>query len=209
MVRRANSKPKGRPTKEQRKIILIAAEGINKTEQTYFSEFNRMQNEYHIVFANGNSTDPVKIIKDAIRTSDNRGIRSEYGDTLYAVFDADFNKQYQIREARKLARKNQVNLIISNPCFEVWLLQRFRFSTRGYHTNDEVITELTSQWPEYRKSISSFQSINDRIEVAIERAKKLEEYHDDVNPQDEIEDRNPATDVYKLVEIIKPNTNKK
>ena len=75
MVRRANRKSKGRPYKEERKIVLIATEGINKTEQSYFSEFNRIQSEYHIVFASGNSTDPVRIVKDAIRTIDNRGIR--------------------------------------------------------------------------------------------------------------------------------------
>lgn len=204
MVRRANRKSKGRPYKEERKIVLIATEGINKTEQSYFSEFNRIQSEYHIVFASGNSTDPVRIVKDAIRTIDNRGIRIDYGDSVYAIFDTDFNKEEQIRDARNLARKNQVSLILSNPCFEVWILQHFRFSTRGYHSNEEVISELINRWPEYRKNIGTFQYISDRTDVAIENSRKLESYHEEVNPRTNTEDRNPSTDIFKLVEEIYP-----
>ena len=202
MVRRANKKTKGRPTKKDRKIILIATEGLNKTERTYFTEFNRKQTEWHIVPADGNSTDPVKIVKDAIRTVDNRGIRYDYGDRVFAVFDTDFNKDKQIAEARKIARENDIDLILSNPCFEVWLLQHFRFSTRGYHSNEDVIDELINQWPEYRKSIDSFQSVSDRTEFAIQNARKLSEFHNAVNPHTDNEKRNPSTDVYKLVEII-------
>ena len=185
MVRRANRKSKGRPYKEERKIVLIATEGINKTEQSYFSEFNRIQSEYHIVFASGNSTDPVRIVKDAIRTIDNRGIRIDYGDSVYAIFDTDFNKEEQIRDARNLARKNQVSLILSNPWFE-------------------VISELINRWPEYRKNIGTFQYISDRTDVAIENSRKLESYHEEVNPRTNTEDRNPSTDIFKLVEEIYP-----
>lgn len=204
MVRRANKKQKGRPSRPMRKIIMIATEGGNRTEQTYFAEFNRKQNECHIVFADGNSTDPVKIVKEANKSANNQGIRKDYGDTVIAVFDADFDKQEQIRMARELARKNKIEIIISNPCFEVWLLQHFRFSTRGYHSNNDVISELTNRWPEYRKNIESFQYLADRTELAIDNARRLDAYHNNVNPGMEIEDRNPATNVYKLVERVYP-----
>lgn len=209
MVRRANKKTKGRPTKQNRKIILIATEGMNKTEITYFTEFNRKQSVWHIVPADGNSTDPVKIVQDAIRTVNNRGIRYDYGDKVFAVFDTDFNKDKQIVEARKIAKENGIELILSNPCFEVWLLQHFRFSTRGYHSNEDVINELMNLWPEYRKSVGSFHSVSDRIEIAVKNARKLSEYHNTVNSRTETEKRNPSTDVYKLVEIIcmKDNNN--
>lgn len=202
MVRRASKKPKGRPTKTERKIILIAAEGDNRTEQTYFAEFNRKQREYHIVFADGNSTDPVKIVIDAIKAAGNKGIKTEYGDSIFAVFDTDFNKENQIREARNLARRNRIEVVLSNPCFEVWILQHFRFSTRGYNSNDDVITELTNRWPNYRKSIDSFQYVSDRTQIAVENARKLIAFHNDINPRSDIEGRNPSTDVYKIVEMI-------
>lgn len=204
MVKRATKKQRGRYTRERKHVILIATEGDNKTEKNYFHEFNGRMNDVSIVFSDGNSTDPVKIVMDAIRSAKKRGIDFSYGDKAYAVFDVDFNKEKQIAEARKLAKDYGMELILSNPCFEVWILQHFRFSTRGYHSNNDVIGELINRWPEYRKNIGSYRYIYDRTDLAIENARKLEAYHDSVNPSADIEGRNPSTDVYKLVEKIYP-----
>ena len=202
MVRRATRRQKGRYTRKRKQVILIATEGDNKTEKTYFHDFNGRVQTISIVFADGNSTDPVKIVKDAIQSAKKRGIDFDYGDKVYAVFDTDFNKEEQITEARKTARENNMELILSNPCFEVWILQHFRFSTRGYNSNDDVIAELINRWPDYRKSIGSFRYVSDRTEIAIENARKLIDFHNDINPRTDIERRNPSTDVYKLVEMI-------
>ena len=144
----------------------------------------------------------MKIVIDAIKAAGNKGIKTEYGDSIFAVFDTDFNKENQIREARNLARRNRIEVVLSNPCFEVWILQHFRFSTRGYNSNDDVITELTNRWPNYRKSIDSFQYVSDRTQIAVENARKLIAFHNDINPRSDIEGRNPSTDVYKIVEMI-------
>lgn len=204
MVRRANKKQRRGYSRKERKVILVATEGNNKTERTYFSEFNRMQKEWHIVPTAGNSTDPVGIIKDAIRTMNNRGINIDYGDSAFAVFDTDFGKEKQIADARKIARKNGVELALSNPCFEVWLLQHFRYSTRGYGSNDDVVSELKNRWPDYHKNIASFHYLSDRTGIAIDNSKKLLEFHETVNRGGSIENMNPSSDVYKLVEIIMP-----
>lgn len=203
MVRRASKKSRGEPTRKERVIILLALEGGNKTERTYFSELNRMQKEYRIVFANGNNTDAVKVVADAAASVEKKGIDFKRGDRAYAVLDTDFGKEKQIREARKQAGKNNIDLLLSNPCFEIWLLLHFRFSTKGYISNDAVIAELENRWPDYHKSIESFAYITDRIGIAIEHAEKLTQYHDSIDSHTEIEERNPSTDVHKLFEVIK------
>ena len=205
MVRRASKKKKDRPTREIRKVILVSAEGMNKTERTYFAEFNRLQKDYHIVFATGTSTDPVNIVSEAIDGVTKNGLNLRQGDIACAVFDADFGKAGKIKEARQIAKKAGIRVILSNPCFEVWLLQHFRYSTRGYLSNDAVIDDLLGYWPEYRKSIGSYQAIVDKTYTAMENAEKLRAYHDSLYTGMNIEDRNPSTDVDELVRTILEN----
>ena len=202
MVRRANRKKRGWQTREERKILLVATEGNNKTEKNYFTEFNRTQNRYHIVFAEGNNTDPAKVVTDAAVSSENRGLELTHGDKAYAVVDTDFGKEKQIQEARRLAEKYRVDLLLSNPCFEIWFLLHFRYSTRGYSSNSEVLDEIKNRWSDYEKNMESFSSITDRTEIAIENAMQLEKYHEKNNEKVVIERCNPSTNVYKLVELI-------
>ena len=202
MVRRASKKKKNRPTREVRKVILVSAEGMNKTERTYFAEFNRLQKDYHIVFATGNSTDPVNIVSEAIDGVIKNGLNLKQGDIACAVFDVDFGKAKKIDEAREMAKKAGIRVILSNPCFEVWLLQHFRYSTRGYLSNDAVIEDLLNYWPEYRKSIGSYQNVIDKTHTAIENAEKLRAYHDSLYTGVNTEERNPSTDVDELVRTI-------
>ena len=209
MVRRASKKKKDKPTREVRKVILVSAEGVNKTERTYFAEFNRLQKDYHIVFATGNSTDPVNIVSEAIDGVTKNGLNLKQGDIACAVFDVDFGKERKINEARQIAKKAGVRLILSNPCFEVWLLQHFRHSTRGYLSNEAVIDDLLGCWPEYRKSIGSYQNIVDKTYNAIENAGKLRAYHDSLYASVNTEERNPSTDVDELIRTILNLTHEK
>lgn len=202
MVRRATKKDRKRYTRERKEIILIATEGKNKTERNYFREFNRSIKGCAIVFSDGNNTDPVNIVHDALNSADKRDIEPQNGDSIYAVFDTDFKKESQISEARKLAERNGVEIILSNPCFEVWLLLHFRYSTRGYQSNNEVIKELNDVWPEYRKNIASFKQLRDRCEDAIENTGKLKKFHNETKGTDIVERCNPSTDVDKLVTRI-------
>ncbi len=202
MVRRANKKPKRQHTKAERKIILVASEGVKQTEKAYFSSFNSRQSEYRVVFSDGKNTDPIKVIKEAVTSANHKGIDLSLGDMVCAVFDTDFGKGKQIQEARRYAERHQVELFLSNPCFEVWLLLHFRFRSQGYHSSDEVFNELKNRWPSDKKNLNVFQSISDRTDIAVENAMRLDRFHDSLNSKPCIECRNPSTDVYQLVALL-------
>lgn len=68
------------------------------------------------------------------------------GDLVYAVFDTDVGKEKQIEKTRKIAKNEKVGLILSNPCFELWLLMHFTFSTKSYSNNKAVCDELMRKW---------------------------------------------------------------
>ena len=69
-------------TRERRPVIVIAAEGKNKTEYQYFRDFGR-DVERQIVFADGNYTDPVQMAGALIKKCEQRDWQRENGDRAY------------------------------------------------------------------------------------------------------------------------------
>lgn len=203
MVRRATKKKQQQ--RKSKKVLVLAAEGSNKTEKTYFNEFNSKQQEYRIIHARGNNTDPVKIVQDAINSAEKEELDYDYGDRAVAIFDVDFGKEKQIREAIALANSNNVEVVLSNPCFEIWLLLHFRYSTKSYNNNEAVLNELIKLWPKYDKNIASYKEIDSLTKVAIENAKKVKAYFKENYGYADVVKCNSSTDVYQLVEFLTPN----
>lgn len=201
MVRKANKKVKT-PRRSERKVLLIATEGNNKTETNYFRSFNNRQSEYRIQMASGNNTDSIKIVEDLIRAARKEDLDYEYGDAAIAIIDTDFGKEKQIEQARILAQKNGVTLLLSNPSFEIWFLLHFKFSTKGYSSNEELLNDLRKEWPQYSKSIQSYSEIEDKEETAIENASKLRDYNLNAGNKCDTLYNNPSTDVYQLIETL-------
>lgn len=87
-------------------------------------------------------------------------------------------------------------MLLSNPCFEIWLLLHAKDPKTAIET-DAVIKELKKSapvWKNYSKSAftdTQKSFLNDNTYVAVARAKKLHEFH------------NPSTGIYKLIEMLK------
>lgn len=89
----------------------------------------------------------------------------------------------------------KVNFLLSNPCFELWLLLHSKDQKVCIDT-DSVIKELKkiALWGNYTKSTFSDTQqafLKKNMDVAIGRSKNLVEF------------QNPSTCVYKLIEILK------
>ena len=89
-------------------------------------------------------------------------------------------------------------MLLGNPCFEIWLLLHAKDQKTAIET-DALIKELKKSapvWKNYSKSAftdTQKSFLNDKKEVAVERAKKLQEF------------QNPSTGIYKLIEMLKEN----
>lgn len=204
MVARTKQKRRGQARKTQKCIILIGCEGKNKTEQNYFKEFNQTQNNYIIQPASGNSTDPKGIVKDTINSMKKSKMEPKEGDLAFCLFDSDTDaqKQEQIDQAVSLAKQNGIAVLLSVPCFEVWFLQHFQYST-GQLTGNQAIKALQKFIPEYEKSKSVFFQLEESVDIAIDHAKRLEKHHDELGIRGKSLKRNPSTEAYKLVELLK------
>lgn len=198
-------KPRGRVNRNENRMILIGTEGnnLNKTERIYFNHFNRRGNGYIIRFARGTNSDPEGIVEDLIDSARELDIDTMFGDTIFCLVDTDNNPERckAIESIRKKAEKNHIVIICSAPCFEVWFLQHFDYSTHAFLSSDEAVDSLKKYIPEYNKSKDIYMILEKRTNDAIQNAEKLEKYHDFVGNKT-LMDRNPETDVYKVVRML-------
>ena len=202
MVKRIKKVTKGRATRERKKIIVIGTEGQNKTEVLYFRELEKKQNKYHCIFAQGNETDPVKIVRNTAKKAKEEDILFKEGDVAISVFDLDVDKskQAQLKEAKEVAEKKNVSIVSSNPCFEVWYLEHFGYTTKPFVSSSAVVRELEKSIPGYRKNKCYFEILYPMTAAAINNCEKLDMYHTDNNVTDEF--ANPRTDMYKVARIL-------
>lgn len=192
-----------RKVRKQKSKILIAAEGKNKTEKTYFSNFEDGKKSYNITYARGNNTDPLKLVKMLIKEIDELKLDLQDDDVAYCIFDTDVdpNKNKIIEEAIQLANKNNIKIITSSPCFELWFLLHYDYTTANMDS-EKVIKRLKEYYPKYEKNINIYPDIIKEIDLAIDRAKKIEKYQIDNNRRIGTVEANPNTEVYKIVEYL-------
>ena len=205
MVKRVQQKERGVKRRERKKLILIGAEGRNKTETAYFKNFNRIQNEYVIHFAGGDATDPMGIVNNTYSSVKSENLNLKDGDLAYCFIDFDVNKKNQesyINHALEKAKSKGIHMLISNPTFEIWYLLHFRYSTKMYNSNPEVIQELQKYIPHYEKNSNIYDLISTKTNEAINNAKKLEEYHKKSGNGDSMTRKCPLSETYKLVELL-------
>lgn len=199
----AREKKRGKVSRSRAKLILIGAEGRNKTEKIYFNELFRDRKDYRVKFTSSTETDPVGIVEAVKKSIKSESLDFRNGDLAFCTVDTDtdFSKQNQIDKALSLAEKNHIDLLLSNPCFEVWFLLHFRYSTRSYASNDEVLKELDEYIPGYRKSSNVYIKIQEHQDQAIKHAKQLKSYHESLGKKMQSMDCNPSSDAYKVLEI--------
>lgn len=203
MVRKVDQKKRGKVSRKTKKIILIGAEGKNQTERKYFKAFNQVQSEYKIMAGKGNNTDPVGVVEDLLKSAKQEELDLKDGDMLACFIDVDFKngRDQELRAAMKLARQNNISVFLSNPCFEIWYLLHFRYSTKLYGSNEEVIKELSSYISDYSKSKDVYDVIENKIDQALLNTKRLESYHLENGTNDRLK-KLPSTEAYKLIEMI-------
>ena len=190
-------------SRKSKKVILVAYEGNNKTEKNYLKNFSGRDKDYVIEVVPGNETDPLNLVKQTIQKANHLGLDLMQDDRAYCIFDADIipTKNKQIINSIKLAKDNNIIPIISAPCIELWFLLHYDYTTAQI-SSDEVITRLKRFYPKYEKNCNIYSEINDKVNIAISNAKKLEKFQLKNNRKLQMVEANPYTEVYKLIEEL-------
>jgi hypothetical protein len=126
------------------------------------------------------------------------------GDRAWCIFDLDAAPD-KIRLSQKTvtgAAKRGFECAISNPCFEVWYICHFRYSTRWLKDGNAVIDELKKSIPEYRKGMDLFATLEPRADIALGNAGKLRDYHAGQGRRRCDEGANPYTEIHSVVGLL-------
>ena len=198
-----SSKKRNRQNRKEKPMIIITAEGKNETEAQYFNHFRTADCPYIIKFHKaGHLTDPTKLAESIRQRWDAEEADERTGDMAFVVVDLDNNEE-KAKEIQQLEAKNGVEkFIVSNPCFEVWYLLHYGFSTKSYINADAVIRELKKHYSEYEKTSDMYPLLKDKMDDAIANAEKLEAYN---NVEEHLYPDvkcNPYTDVHKIVKML-------
>lgn len=206
MAKVFQQKARGSACRPQNINILIAAEGKNATETNYFRSFNREHAGFVIHFVRKGSTDPKNMMKDLADAWKSLKLSIEKGDKAFIVLDLDCDIYAEkLKQIIQLSKKNKhVTFIVSNPCFEVWFLMHYLYSTHPFANSGEVIQALDAKnrIPGYGKSMNVYHWIKDNLYTALANSEKLDQFYNSqglVWPSNQC---SPRTDVPKLINLL-------
>lgn len=190
------------PSRQPKFRILAVCEG-EKTEPLYLKEFrNHVRNPLVHIEPLGVAGDPSTVVETAIKrrrqaADEAKRLRDEnlLWDQVWAVFDVDDHAR--LDDARALAVANDIQLAISNPCFELWALLHF-VDQRGHVDRKKLRTALQHHLPRYDKELP-FAKVHPGYDEAVRRARELDREAERAGRPG----RNPTTGVHLLTEIIR------
>ena len=144
---------------------------------------------------------PRTVVEYATRVKKERVRKARRGgppvyDQVWCVFDRD--QHANIHQAVNMAKDNGIRIALSTPCFEVWLILHFEYTTRLFHDCTEVIRRLNGHLGTlYDKRAMPMDELFPVLDTAMIHAGRLR-----ANNEATATD-NPLTDVDKLIDEIR------
>lgn len=189
-----------RKDKRIKRTILIICEG--KTEKLYFKRFRHRRAPCLLKVESASTSDLLSTLKKDVPTLISRyDLKLNQGDEVYCVFDVDHMLDKDLEQVSNLARSKQVQITLSNPSFEFWFLLHFIYTVAPL-TNASLIDMLKKYLVDYSKVEPYYDELYGFQNTALDNAKRASAYHDSLGRQPLDRDRNPETQVYRLVEHL-------
>lgn len=190
-------------TRKSKLTIGIVGEGI--TEQLYFTEFKQVEAEKLSVNVKPErpyNSDFERILGKA------QDLVEAGNDFVFCLVDMDkIRNNPTMKQKFEKAQKDTENItfIESNPCFELWLLLHFTFTTQNFLRDENVVNELklSNRIPDYKKKKKYFEHkkiyslLKDKLNIAKSNATKLDNSKEKSgNPEF------PYTQIYRIFEEL-------
>ena len=124
------------------------------------------------------------------------------GDRAFCLIDMDLREDKYNAYLKARQTYHNITLIVSNPCFEVWLLYHFTENPRAESSSQAVKEQMKKYVPEYNESMDVYAQydLKEKYMVAIKRSEKKNALYEEKRT---LVDRNPYTEVQKLICILK------
>ncbi|MBN2736053.1 MAG: RloB domain-containing protein [Spirochaetales bacterium] len=181
-----------------RTTLLLVVEG--ETEQIYFNQLKadlRVTN-LSIEPKIAPRKDPLNIVERAVLENSKKDF-----DYTWCIFDLDTisSNPDRYEKALKLSKQKKFYLAESLPCFELWYLLHFRFTTKAYDNCAMLIKDLCKniddycKEQQYLKKKNLYLHLKNKIPQAIENCIEL-------GNRNKLNNASTKCDVYKLIQAI-------
>lgn len=184
--------------RKRKPLIYIVCEGRNQTERTYFNHFKDRYASYNLYIENCEATDISNMAKKANAIFADKQLDVALGDKVYCLVGLDLDNDKYDKYVKAKKRYKNIELIPSNPCFEIWLMYYFTKNPRVLGSSQKVKDEMAKYIPGYTESMDVVAVANllDKHLIAINNAEaKNSNFDEDMK---EI-DKNPYTEVATVV----------
>jgi hypothetical protein len=183
-VRERSDLRRHRYSRVLKRRILIVGEGA-QSEPNYFGGLrtqDRVRDWCALTVEAGPGFNPLAIVEHAARKRDSK--RDTFDETLCVLDVEEASKAESLRAAKVLASREEIALVLSNPCFEVWLLSHFVRSHRAYLNAAQVEEVLSVHWQQQfgyaysKKDPRVFNRLLPHLPVAVENAAACRSFHE-------------------------------
>ena len=183
-------------------ILLLVCEGRNKTERKYFSHYRTKELPYRLEIKDSEATDVMGMAKRAANLYKEYQMDPVIGDLAFCLIDLDLRRDKYEAYLKAQKKYPQVRFIVSNPCFEIWLLYYFTANPKTESSSQAVKEQLKKYVPSYNEAMDVYAQcdLEDKYAVAINRSEKKNAFYEEDKI---IVERNPYTEVQDLILALK------
>jgi len=190
--------------------LLVVCEG-KSTEFTYLDGLcheQGVQDRFAPQLKPGRGGDARVVVQAAIKERDQQKHRGEAYEEVWCVLDVEGVEEIgRLNEAIALARREHMQLALSNPSFEVWLIAHFTRTSRQFPNSKAAETYLEQQYWRpvfgcaYEKGATDlYTRLASRVHDAIENARAVLEQHHESRA---CKDCNSSTEMYCLASKLR------
>lgn len=197
--RRASGPPRRQRQEAPRPELLVLVEG-EKTEDGYLLPLRRALRDDVIITVDARGGAPLTLAERAVATKQEAERDAKYSrgrayDAVWCMFDRDIHPN--VPEALELASRNGVEVVMSNPCIELWFILHFEDQTATIDRRPAQRRSAELLGCEKSLTVAATDSLYERYDDARRRALALDSKHEgDGSPPRS----NPSSDVWRLVD---------
>lgn len=175
-------------------MIAVFTEG-EATEPDYLRALRRrLGDDTELRVDARHGRDPLDLVRIAIDCRDFGDV-----DDCWCLFDVEFPVQHErLKDARSLARDKGINLAISNPCFELWLI--LHFETHEAHLDNTSAQRRCRELGCHQGKHIDGELYMPALAAAVQRAEALDRRHH--RNGTDFPDDNPSSGMHRFIRSL-------
>ena len=187
------------PRFKQQALVLVLCED-SKSSLQYLQDAARHFRAYaEIEIAHTGKTDPLNIVAEGVK-------RQHLFDQVFCAIDRDQHETFDQAVALAADHAQKLDVIVSYPCYEYWLLLHFRKTRKPYaragrnSSGDLLVKDLREEegMENYAKGTAKnlFEKLYPKLPSARQRASEV------VAEADQDGNLNPSTRLHELIDLF-------